>query len=129
MINVPVSIGELLDKMSILEIKSSRILDSEKLKNITRELDLLSNIVGENNFLELEETKVIYTELLDVNKTLWDLEDSIRDKERNKCFDEEFVEISRSIYRQNDLRCSLKTKLNSKLGSEIFEEKGYAEYE
>ena len=129
MIEVPVSIGELLDKLSILEIKSRRITDSSKLANITKEMQMLTSLVRRNEFLGSDMTRDLYTKLTEVNETLWDLEDSIRDKERNKCCDEEFVEISRSIYRQNDLRCNLKTKLNSKLGSEIFEEKGYAEYE
>ena len=104
-------------------------MDSSKLANITKEMQMLTSLVNRNEFLGSVETHDLYTELTKVNETLWDLEDSIRDKERNKCFDEEFVEISRSIYRQNDLRCDLKTKLNSKLGSEIFEEKGYARYE
>jgi len=129
MIEVPVSIGELLDKLSILEIKSRRITDSSKLANITKEMQMLTSLVRKNEFLGSDVTRDLYAELTNVNETLWDLEDSIRDKERNKCFDEEFVEISRSIYRQNDLRCDLKTKLNSKLGSKIFEEKGYARYE
>lgn len=125
-INVPISPGELLDKITILEIKSENIVDQEKLTNVETELKLLSEI-WENTSPDanLEELK---QELKENNKALWDIEDKIRIKESNKEFDHVFVELARSVYIQNDKRAETKKKINLKLGSEIIEEKSYADY-
>jgi hypothetical protein len=126
-IEVEVSIGELLDKISILEIKMERIRQEEKLFNIRKELNHLrqvceervpSNEIVEDLFLKLKET----------NEVLWDIEDEIRECEREKDFGAKFISLARSVYKQNDLRCHLKRELNDKLGSGLKEEKSYAEY-
>lgn len=125
-INVPISPGELLDKITILEIKNENIEDKEKLANVETELKLLSKIWENTNpdsYLE-----ALKQELKDNNKALWDIEDKIRIKESNKEFDHVFVELARSVYIQNDKRADTKKKINLKLGSMIVEEKSYADY-
>ncbi len=125
-INVPISPGELLDKITILEIKSENIQDKEKLANVETELSLLSEI-WENTSPDtaLEKLK---QELKENNQALWDIEDKIRIKESSKEFDQVFVELARSVYIQNDKRAETKKKINLKLGSMIVEEKSYADY-
>lgn len=125
-INVPISPGELLDKITILEIKSENIEDKEKLANVTIELKLLSQI-WENTSPD-SDLGVLKQELKDNNKALWDIEDKIRIKESNKEFDHVFVELARSVYIKNDKRADTKKKINLKLGSMIVEEKSYADY-
>ncbi len=125
-INVPISPGELLDKITILEIKSENIEDKEKLANVTIELKLLSQI-WENTSPD-SDLGVLRQELKDNNKALWDIEDKIRIKESNKEFDHVFVELARSVYIKNDKRADTKKKINLKLGSMIVEEKSYADY-
>lgn len=125
-INVPISPGELLDKITILEIKSENIEDKEKLANVKIELKLLSQIWENSNpDSDLEPLK---QELKNNNKALWDIEDKIRIKESNKEFDQAFIELARSVYIQNDKRADTKKKINLKLGSMIVEEKSYADY-
>lgn len=125
-INVPISPGELLDKITILEIKSEQIEDKEKAANVNTELEILSKIwrktAPDKDLIELKQ------ELKENNKALWDIEDKIRMKEANKEFDQVFIELARSVYIQNDKRAATKKKINLKLGSEIVEEKSYAEY-
>ena len=125
-INVPISPGELLDKITILEIKSEQIEDKEKAANVNAELKILSKIwvktAPDKDLVELKQ------ELKENNKALWDIEDKIRIKEANKEFDQVFIELARSVYIQNDKRAATKKKINLKLGSEIVEEKSYADY-
>ncbi len=125
-INVPISPGELLDKITILELKSEHIKDKEKLANVEIELKLLTqiwkNTITGSEFIELKQ------ELKNNNKALWDIEDKIRIKESNKEFDQVFIELARSVYIQNDKRADTKKKINLKLGSMIVEEKSYANY-
>ncbi len=125
-IKVPISPGELLDKITILEIKSENIEDKKKLANIETELKLLSQIWGNTN--PDSDLEALKQELKDNNKALWDIEDKIRIKESNKEFDHIFVELARSVYIQNDKRADTKKKINLKLGSMIVEEKSYADY-
>jgi len=125
-INVPISPGELLDKITILEIKSENIDNQEKLANVKTELLLLSEIWAKTSpDSELDELK---QELKNNNKALWDIEDKIRIKESDKEFDQVFIELARSVYIQNDKRANTKKKINLKLGSLIVEEKSYADY-
>ncbi|MBT8125439.1 MAG: hypothetical protein KJO81_11485 [Gammaproteobacteria bacterium] len=125
-IKVPISPGELLDKITILEIKSENIEDKKKLANIETELKLLSQIWGNTN--PDSDLEALKQELKDNNKALWEIEDKIRIKESNKEFDHIFVELARSVYIQNDKRADTKKKINLKLGSMIVEEKSYADY-
>jgi hypothetical protein len=121
-IKIPVSIGELLDKISILQIKSNNIVDANKLKNVFHELTYLFDIFAK---LKIEDHTLLYDELFSINKKLWDLEDSIRVLIANKQFDLEFIDISISIHNTNDKRCQIKTQINQKYNSEIFEVKSY----
>jgi len=126
-IQVPVSPGEVLDKITILEIKSERIDDEKKLVNVRRELDLL-NKTWAASINEDEVIRNLHTQLKEINEALWEIEDDIRDKERAKEFDERFIELARSVYFTNDRRSDIKKKLNLHLGSEIVEEKSYQDY-
>ena len=126
-IKVEVSFGEYLDKLTILQIKSERIKDPNKLINVNRELELL-----QKTWEQRPESKVdLSTELRQlkaVNEKLWDIEDNIRDKERNNNFDAGFIELARAVYFTNDERARIKRVINEKLGSELIEEKSYADY-
>lgn len=119
MIMTPVSIGEVLDKISILEIKSKRISDVEKLENIRAELDSLLVVAKEYRYPALE------SELKKVNESLWEIEDRIRVKERFQEFDNEFINLARSVYITNDQRADIKRKINIISCSDLIEEKGY----
>lgn len=125
-INVPISPGELLDKITILEIKSVNISDPVKRANVETELKLLSQIW--NNTSPDKALDDLKQELKNNNQALWDIEDKIRIKESDKEFDQEFIELARSVYVQNDKRADTKKKINLKLGSLIVEEKSYADY-
>ncbi len=126
-IQVPVSPGEVLDKITILEIKSERISDPEKVSNVRRELELLDATWRQS--VEQDETvNRIHAELKTINEALWEIEDDIRDKERAREFDERFIELARSVYVTNDQRANAKRELNIYLGSEIVEEKSYQDY-
>jgi hypothetical protein len=126
-IHVPVSPGEVLDKITILEIKSERMEDEAKLLNVRRELSLLNETwaasVSEDDVIHR-----LHAELKEINEALWEIEDDIRDKERAREFDERFVELARSVYFTNDRRSQVKKDLNLHLGSEIVEEKSYQDY-
>ena len=124
---IPVSPGELLDKLTILEIKLDRIDDEAKLANVRREHELLSRVWRESDF-EAEEVLRLRDQLREVNEALWEIEDAIRDEERERRFGERFVELARSVYQRNDHRAALKKRINEALGSEIVEEKSYADY-
>ncbi len=126
-IHVPVSPGEVLDKITILEIKSERMSDPEKVANVRVELALLqetwSQAVAEDDVI-----RELHAQLKEINEALWEIEDDIRDKERVKEFDARFIELARSVYFTNDRRSEVKKKLNLHLGSQIIEEKSYQDY-
>jgi hypothetical protein len=121
---VPISVGELLDKISILEIKAAAIGDPAKQANVLRELAALE-AVRRREVTAPPESAVLYAELKSVNRALWQIEDEIRDCERGGQFDERFIELSRGVYRNNDRRAVLKRRINELTGSEIVEEKSY----
>jgi len=124
---VPISPGELIDKITILEIKSQRMTDAAKLHNVRTELTLLSETWQASPF-SATDISAEWAGLRDVNGKLWDIEDRIRDKERDGLFDVEFVELARAVYFTNDDRAAIKKQINTKLGSALVEEKSYAEY-
>lgn len=126
MIEVPVSWGELIDKITILEIKSERISDPSKLGNIRRELDLLTAKLGMR--AAQSEVSRIRHALKEVNSALWGIEDEIRSCENAGDFGSRFVQLARSVYVTNDRRAELKRELNAALGSDLVEEKSYQAY-
>ena len=126
-IYVPISPGELIDKITILEIKVDRIKDNNKLKNVKSELELL-NTVLEQSELDIKTVQHLKNDLKKYNIELWEIEDKIRIKESSQEFDKEFTELARSVYMQNDKRAATKKEINILLGSQIVEEKSYAEY-
>jgi len=121
---IEVSIGEIVDKLSILQIKLENITDDEKLVNIKKEFNYLYNIVFKDLKIQLDD----YQRLLDINKQLWDIEDNIRDEERAKRFEYRFIELARAVYVTNDERSRIKKDINLKYGSEFVEEKSYQKY-
>ena len=123
-INVPISVGELIDKITILEIKKDN-LKNLKLKNILKELSFLRAVLEKNSIFIPDE---IFFQLKSINLKLWDIEDKIRIKEKNKEFDNEFIELARSVYLNNDRRSETKKELNITFNSEIVEEKSYEKY-
>ena len=126
-IKVPVSPGELLDKITILRIKSARMRDASKLANVRTELEALERIWSASPYAAIDVASDV-SALLAVNERLWTIEDDIRHKERAQTFDGEFVRLARAVYIENDERAALKRRLNVKLGSSLIEEKSYAEY-
>ena len=120
----PISIGELIDKITILEIKQI-YMTGIKLKNINKEMKLLKNILQDKN---LEINTDLIKNLKKVNKKLWEIEDNIRIKESNQEFDEEFIKLARSVYIENDKRASIKKEINQKYNSDLVEEKSYKNY-
>lgn len=126
-ISAPVSYGELIDKITILEIKSERIGDASKLANIHTELQLLSTAwqADPASRTDISDERA---RLKAVNETLWDIEDHIRVKEKAKAFNAEFIELARSVYIRNDERAAVKREINEKLGSTLTEEKSYKDY-
>jgi hypothetical protein len=126
-ISVPVSPGELLDKITILRIKSSRMSDAQKLANVRIELKILEDTWGASPYAKSDIAADVNA-LLQVNERLWVIEDDIRDKERAQTFDSEFIRLARAVYFENDERAAIKRRINLKLGSTIVEEKSYAEY-
>ena len=126
-IQVDVSVGEFLDKVTILEIKSERIKDPAKLANVNKELNLLKKIWSESEFANSDISDEM-ARLKAINEKLWKIEDDIRDKERARTFDQGFIELARAVYFENDTRADIKKELNLKLGSGLVEEKSYANY-
>lgn len=124
---VPVSWGEVIDKITILEIKSRRLSDEAKLANVRRELDLLRT-VRDREFRGHTRLAELSTKLEHINERLWIIEDDIRDCERRRDFGPHFVELARSVYVSNDERAALKRQINELLGSALTEEKSYAAY-
>lgn len=122
--NIVVSVGEIVDKLSILQIKVEKIKDDKKLTNIIREHRYLTDVVFNKMKIETSD----FMDLVLVNQRLWDIEDNIRDKERNQEFDQEFVDLARSVYITNDERSEIKKRINIKYGSKFVEEKSYKKY-
>ena len=122
---IEVSVGEIVDKLSILEIKKHNITDKAKIINIEKEYDYLFEIVFSKLNIEFSD----YGDLVAVNKSLWDIEDDIRVKESKKEFDETFVSLARNVYITNDRRAKIKKNINIKYNSLFVEEKSYADYE
>ena len=125
-INTPVSLGELVDKISILHIKNINIKDDEKLKLIREELELLNQTL--NKQFKKNDIQKYLDSLIEINSKLWAIEDDIRDCERNKKFDQTFIDLARSVYFTNDKRSEVKLEINKKFGSKIIEVKSYEEY-
>jgi hypothetical protein len=126
-IRVPISPGELLDKITILRIKSKRMSDPKKVANVRLELEALEETWGVSAYAKIDIAADVNA-LFSVNERLWVIEDDIRDKERAQAFDAEFVRLARAVYFENDERAAIKRRINSALGSRIVEEKSYAEY-
>lgn len=124
--NIEVSHGEIVDKLTILQIKKENIKDPSKLDNIVKEYDYLFSIV--ENDLGILTSSPEYLELLSINKDLWVIEDDIREKERQKQFDDEFVKLARDVYYTNDVRAKIKKEINLKYSSGFIEEKSYSQY-
>ena len=124
---IPVSPGELLDKITILEIKSERIENAQKRSNVSKELGML-NKVWADMIPDDADIAAMRIELKSINETLWEIEDDIRKEEYNKQFGERFVELARSVYITNDQRSDVKKRINIQLKSEIVEEKSYEDY-
>lgn len=131
---IEVSNGEIIDKLTILKIKLDQITDTEKLVNIQKEYDYLHSIVEsiyaefKDDHAVVKELKLLHEDLLNVNKTLWNIEDLIRECERQESFGTDFVELARSVYYTNDDRSDVKKKINVLTGSLFVEEKSYEEY-
>lgn len=121
---IEISIGEIVDKLTILHLKKKYITNENQLANIQKEYLYLMDIV----FMDLGISSDDYKELLELNKILWKIEDQIRDKERAQEFDSEFIQLARMVYITNDKRAAYKKQINKKYGSEFIEEKSYAEY-
>jgi DNA-binding transcriptional regulator PaaX len=124
---VPISPGELIDKITILEIKSQRMTDAAKLANVRTELRMLTETwkVYAGATVDIDAD---WQALRGVNEQLWEIEDRIRDKERDGLFDAQFIELARAVYVTNDERAAIKKRINTRLGSTLVEEKSYAEY-
>jgi hypothetical protein len=126
-VSVPISLGELLDKISILEIKNKKILNESKILNIKKELNGLNKVLDELN-INLSESNSLYNKLYKINLTLWEIEDSIRVLEKNEDFGEKFIELARAVYKTNDQRFEVKNDINKLFNSEYVEEKSYEDY-
>ena len=126
-IKVPISPGELVDKITILEIKSERMNDPAKVANVRTELALLQDTWRTSAYAS-QDISSQWAALRAINEKLWDIEDDIRDKERARKFDPEFIELARAVYVSNDERAAIKKRINSQLGSRLVEEKSYKQY-
>lgn len=127
LISAPVSYGELIDKVTILEIKSERMHDAAKLANVRDELQILNRLwdMDEHSHIDIASERA---ELKRINGALWEIEDEIRVKERDQAFDTRFIELARAVYHTNDQRAAVKRAINVKLGSRLVEEKSYQDY-
>ena len=126
-IAVPVSSGELIDKISILKIKRRKIVNKSKLQNINKELSFLNKIY-KNNFQKNKKILLYEKKLIKINKKLWDIEDKIRYLESKKNFNQQFINLARAVYINNDQRSEIKKKINELTGSYLIEEKSYKSY-
>ena len=126
LINTPISLGELVDKISILIIKQKNITDETKLDHVKKELDFLQKTLM--NYVQQEEINNYLENLININSKLWNIEDDIRECERKKLFDQSFIDLARSVYFSNDERAKVKNDINKTFGSELVEVKSYEEY-
>ena len=126
LINTPISLGELVDKISILIIKEKNITDETKLDHVKKELDFLQKTLM--NYVQQEEINNYLENLININSKLWNIEDDIRECERKKMFDQTFIDLARSVYFTNDERAKVKNDINETFGSELVEVKSYEEY-
>ena len=126
LINTPISLGELVDKISILIIKEKNITDETKLDHVKKELDFLQKTLM--NYVQQEEINTYLENLININSKLWNIEDDIRECERKKLFDQTFIDLARSVYFTNDERAKVKNDINKIFGSELVEVKSYEEY-
>lgn len=126
MVTIPVSVGELIDKLSILHVKQLKIVNEDKLSFINREFELIYNM--SSVYLDDEKILNLYRQLIDVNLSLWDVEDELRNIETTKNFDNHFIELARKVYYTNDDRFILKNQINELTNSEVREQKDYIEY-
>ena len=126
-VKIPVSWGELFDKLTILEIKRARIDNQQKLANINKELEALRQVCSDHQLPE-ESLQEVIDDLRRTNESLWEIEDDIRSCERNKDFSDTFVKLARAVYKTNDRRAEIKLRINQLLGSELIEEKSYEAY-
>jgi hypothetical protein len=126
-IRVPISPGELIDKITILQIKSARMTDPAKVANVRNELTLLEQTWRESPF-STSDIDAEWAALRRINEKLWDVEDDLRDMERARTFNQDFIELARAVYFTNDERAAIKREINKKLGSKIVEEKSYSAY-
>ena len=127
-VEIEVSFGELLDKLSILEIKSTKITDPDKLENVNNELSKLNKISKKIKEQNSEKFNLYYSKLLEINKKLWSIEDEIRICEKNNNFENNFVKLARDVYFTNDERFKIKNEINLFYNSGVVEEKEYTEY-
>ena len=126
LVNTPISIGELIDKISILIIKKKNITDVQKLKHIEKELSLLESTLSES--VNDKKVKEFRDSLIEINSTLWKIEDDIRKCEKNKAFDQKFIDLARAVYQTNDKRSEIKLEINEFFGSTLVEVKSYEKY-
>ena len=126
-LKVPISLGELIDKITILRIKSNKINSNEAQKNIKLELEKLEHILNETMLINTN-LKNFETKLSKINQSLWDIEDQLREKEKEKKFDKKFISLARMVYYKNDERAKIKRMINKNFGSELIEEKSYTQY-
>ena len=126
LINTPISLGELVDKISILIIKQKNITDETKLDHVKKELDFLQKTLM--NYVQQEEINNYLENLININSKLWNIEDDIRECERKKLFDQSFIDLARSVYFTNDERAKVKNDINKTFGSELVEVKSYDKY-
>ena len=126
LVNISVSLGELVDKISILMIKQKNIKETSKLENVNKELESLNNTL--KKYIKEQELDNYLNRLLDINNKLWNIEDDIRKCERLKKFDQTFIDLARSVYFTNDERAKIKKNINKTFGSELVEVKSYDKY-
>ena len=126
LINTPISLGELVDKISILMIKKKNISDSIKLEHVAKELEFLQ--ITLKKYISEDKINKFIEELVNINSKLWKIEDDIRECERNKLFDQTFIDLARSVYFTNDERAKVKNDINKAFGSELVEVKSYEKY-
>ena len=126
LINTPISLGELVDKISILMIKKKNISDSIKLQHVNKELEFLQKTL--KKYISEDDINEFLLKLVNINSKLWDIEDDIRECERKKLFDQTFIDLARSVYFTNDERAKVKNDINKTFGSELVEVKSYEEY-
>jgi len=122
---IEVSLGEVVDKLTILDIKRDKITDPEKFENVKKEYDYLSSELANNGFYQ---DNPYYKELYDINLQLWEIEDELRELERKSHFEGYFIDLARKVYKTNDKRAAIKRKINVEYKSTFVEEKSYAQY-